>query len=264
MLKLRLLAPALAGLFAVSNAFAQYADSVVAYNPGTGFVPGFTSAASALDEPSRVTPGDWGGVVDPFNPPWLSSQVVSIGANGSLTVRFNTPIRNNPANPYGVDFMIFGNSGFYDTSWPSGITDGSLLGDNTGSTRVSVSTDGLTFYTLDPRLAPVVDGMFPTDGSGDFLQPVNPALTGADFAGKNLTGIRALYAGSGGGTGFDLAWVRDGNGQSVSLQSVYFVRVDVLSGASEIDGFAAVPEPAAGMLLCAGAGLLLLANRRKA
>src|SRR5437763_6935301 len=41
---------------------------------------------------------------------------------------------------------------------------------------------------------------------------LNPALTGSDFAGLNLTGVRSLYNGSAGGGGFDLAWARDVNG----------------------------------------------------
>jgi hypothetical protein len=127
-----------------------------------------------------------------------------------------------------------------------------------------VSADGSIFYALDPALAPTVDGMFPTDGSGDFFQPVNPALKGADFAGMNLAGIRALYAGSGGGAGYDLAWALDGHSQSVSLPWVSFVRVEVLSGVSEIDGFAVVPEPAAETLALAGTALFFLIKRRKA
>ena len=55
--------------------------------------------------------------------------------------------------------------------------------------------------------------------------------------------IRSLYNGSGGGTGYDISWAQDGGGQSVFLPSISFVRVDVLSGKSEIDAISAVPEP---------------------
>ncbi len=201
----------------------------------------------ALGEPSRITPGIFGGSVDPFNSAYLGSQLVSVGAGGSLTLEFNTPISNSPANPFGLDFIVFGNAGFTITNGNysgGGITDGSMYGNNTGSTRVSVSMDGVTFYTLNPALAPTVDTLFPTDGAGDFSLPVNPALTNGAFGGQGLAGIAARYGGSGGGAGYDLAWAQDTNGAPVTLNSARYVRVEVLNGKSEIDGMAAV-SPAA-------------------
>lgn len=256
---------ALASLFVPALSRAQYADAVVSYVPGGGYSSGYTDPASALGSPARVTSGQFGGPVDPFAPPFLPAQLVSLGAGGSLTVQFNTPILNNPANPFGVDFMVFGGSGFIITNGDysgGGITDGSLFGNNTGETRVSVSADNVTYFILNPLLAPPVDGLYPTDGSGDFHQPVDPALTGPDFAGQDLDGIRSLYAGSGGGTGFDISWAQDGGGQSVFLTSISYVRVEVLSGKSEIDGFAVVPEPSAAALAAAGT-LLWRGNRRR-
>ncbi len=243
----RLLVLALGGKLVVASSFAQFADAVVAYTPGTGVSASYTNPASALGEPSRITPGIFGGPVDPFNSAYLGSQLVSVGAGGSLTLEFNTPISNSPANPFGLDFIIFGNAGFAITNGNysgGGITDGSMYGNNTGSTRVSVSMDGATFYTLNPALAPTVDTLFPTDGAGDFSLPVNPALTNGAFGGQGLAGIAARYAGSGGGAGYDLAWAQDTNGAPVTLNSARYVRVDVLSGKSEIDGMAAV-SPAA-------------------
>lgn len=263
---------ALAGLLSVSSLRAQYADSVVAYNPGAGFTAGYTNAAAALGSPSRLTVDpdpNFGGTfpVDPFSPPYLSSQIVSIGAGGSLTLRLQTPALNDPAHPFGIDFILFGNSGFVITNGNfsgGGVTDGSLFANNTGAARVSVSLDNLTYYTLDPARAPTPDGMSPTDGSGDFQRPVDPALAGPDFAGKDLSGIRALYAGSGGGAGYDIAWARDNNGNSVSLPAIQFVRVDVLSDKSEIDGIAVVPEPAPWAVgFCAAIALGWGARQRK-
>lgn len=248
---------------------AQFASSVVSYNSGVGFQSGYTTASSALGEPARVTPGLYGGPVDPFNPAYLASQLVSLGAGGSLTVQFSSPIMNNPANAFGGDFNIFGNAGFIitnatDLNWNyigTPATDGSLFGADAVATRVAVSSDGLNFFTLNPALAPTVDSLFPTDGSGDFGLTVNPALTAADFAGRDLAGIRALYHGAGGGRGFDIAWAQDGLGQSVSLASINFVRVDVLSGKAEIDAFVAVPEPT--VISFALLGVVTLALRRE-
>lgn len=237
----------LAGKLVVTSSFAQFADAVIAYTPGTGVGASYTNPVSALGEPSRVTPGMFGGPVDPFNAAYLGSQLVSVGAGGALTLEFNTPISNSPANPFGLDFIIFGNAGFGITNGDfsgGGITDGSLYGNNPGSTRVSVSADGVTFYPLNPALAPTVDTLFPTDGAGNFFQPVNPSFTASSFSGQGLAGIAARYAGSGGGAGYDLAWAQDTNGTPVTLNSARFVRVEVLSGKSEVDGMAAV-APAA-------------------
>jgi len=250
---MKLSALAMSSFFFSSLARAQYADALISYSPGTGFTPGFTNPATALGEPSRQVPGPFGGPVDPFDPPYLSSELVSIGAGGSLTVKFSKPVLNHPRNRFGIDFIIFGNSGFIITNafdlntfdWigvPA--TDGSLFGNNPGTTRVSVSRDGATLYELNPALAPVVDGLLPTDGSGDFHTPADPSLMAADFAGLTLEGIRALYFGSAGGAGYDLSWAQDADGKSALLPKISYVRVEVLSGKSEVDGFASVFTPA--------------------
>jgi hypothetical protein len=187
---------ALASVLDTLNSFAQFADAVVAYVPGSGVTSAYTNPASALGEPSRVIPGDWGGPVDPFNTPWQGGQLVSIGTGGSLTLRLSAPVTNDPANPFGLDFIIFGNAGFNITNGNysgGGITDGTLFGNNTGATRVSVSDDGTNFYVLNPALAPVADQLFPTDGSGSFFVPVNPALQGGDFAGSACTACAVRY-----------------------------------------------------------------------
>ena len=250
---------ALASLFTTSTAFGQFADTVISYNSGTGFAAGFTNATTALGAPASGTS------INPFSPAFRNTQLVSLGAGGWLTLHLSTPILNAASNPFGVDFIIFGNSGFTITNGNfsgGGITDGSLFGNNTGSTRVEVSADGANWFTLNPALAPTVDGLFPTDGGGNPQLPVNPALTGASFAGLGLSGIRSLYAGSTGGTGFDLAWAQDANGDSASLTSADFVRIDVLSGKSEIDAISVVPEPSMFAMALLGAALLGLQRRK--
>jgi hypothetical protein len=108
--------------------------------------------------------------------------------------------------------------------------------------------------------------LFPTDGSGSFDLPVDPSRTASHFSGAGLDGLRALYAGAAGGAGFDLSWAQDLNGQSVILPEVRFIRVDVLSGAAEIDGISAVgivPEPSPALLAALGlGGILVLQTRR--
>ena len=258
-MKIRFIGLALASVSVVCTSWAAgFADFILDYNPGLGFAASYTNASVVLGAPTTT--------VHPFNPAFRNTQLVSVGTNGYLTVGFSNPIRNDPANAFGLDFLVFGNAGFIITNGNfsgGGITDGSLFGNNPGNTCVSVSQDNVTYYQLNPALTPTVDGPFPTDGLGDFHRPVNPALIGADFAGKNLAGIHMLYDGSGGGTGFDIAWAQDADGKNVTLATVSFIRIDVLSGKSEIDGFSVVPEPTPWTLACLGATLLGCAGWRR-
>jgi hypothetical protein len=251
---------------ATSALHGQTANSVVSYvsyNAGTGSANGFNSPNSALGMPSTFTAHEFGVPVDPYNPPFLAEQLVSIGSGGSLTLQLDAPVRNDPANAFGFDFIIYGNSGFIITDFGAGTTSGDLFGASApGSTQVSVSADNITFYKLETSLAPVVDRYYPTDGSGLFGFPVNPAVTPASFSGKDLNGIRALDAGSAGGAAFDLGWARDGAGNPVSLDSIGYIRIDVLSGAAEIDGVVGVPEPQTWALFAIGVAGLLLRKRK--
>lgn len=263
------------GLLLVHPALhAQYASQVLQYVPGTGGASGFNNPGAALGEPSRVTPGQFGGPVDPFSPAYLDSQLLSLGAGGSLTLQFDQPIANNPAHPQGLDFLIFGGTGFiitnaFDENFQiigTPATDGTLFGAQSGDSRVSVSVDGVEFFTLNPALAPAVERLFPTDGSGDFTRAVDPTLDLSEFAGLTLDGVRTQYAGSGGGSGFDIAWAQDGNGMPVTLDAIRYVRIDILSGKAEIDAVSAVgsvPEPGSWLLLLGGAGLVLVARRTR-
>jgi hypothetical protein len=246
---LRIVSLVWVSVFVSFAARGQFASAVVSYVPGAGVSRGFTNAAAALGEPSRITPGTYGGPVSPFDPPYLPDELVSIGAGGSLTVSFDKPVHNHPKNRYGIDFIIFGDSGFIITNaidpntfeWiGSPATDGSLLGNNPGTNRVSVSRDGITFYELNPALAPRVDNLLPTDGSGDFHTPADPSLQQTDFVGLNLEDIRALYNGSCGGAGFDISWAQDSNGKPVRLSTINYVRVEIVNGKAEVDGIAAV------------------------
>jgi hypothetical protein len=257
---------ALAGGFVIPTlTSAQFADSVYDYIQGSGLTAGYNDPTAALGAPSTETvdPIYGNSPVDPFDAPYLSSQIVGVGTGGILTLQFNTPIQSNPSHPYGLDFIIFGHAGFIEDFSTGTAVDGSLYTGGTSDVRVSVSADGSTFYALNPALAPQVDGLFPTDGSGNTGLPVNPALTAADFAGLDLNGIRTLYHGSAGGAGFSLAWAVNSNGQSVSLSSVNYVRLTVLNDGSPayIDAISVVPEPASWALALTGAGLFLLRRR---
>ena len=69
---------ALAGLASVAPLRAdEFAHAVVAYNPGSNYAVNFTNPNTALGRPSRVNP--FGEATDPFNPPYGTNQIVSLG-----------------------------------------------------------------------------------------------------------------------------------------------------------------------------------------
>jgi hypothetical protein len=267
---------AFAGLAVASVVFvtdihaASAATSVSAYNPGglSGSVVSYTNSSAALGMPTIENPASppWTPTptpITPFESPYTSGQLVGLGSGGSLTVYFADPIHNYAGNPFGRDFVVYGGLALTDFDWPNGVSDGSVFGALGGDTRISVSQDGVTFYQLNPSLAPATEAGLPTDAAGVFGQPVNPALKPADFAGKNLSEIRALYGGSAGGTGYDLAWALDGQGQSVDLAEASYVRLEVLSGQTKIDAIVAAPEPSVWALGAVGAALLWWQRRRQ-
>ncbi len=232
------------GLVTVRSAPGNYAGRVVQHEPLTATATTLTNPVVVLGEPSRVTDDPdplWGGLwpVNPFGGPYLQDQILQLEAGASLTVEMQRPVLNHPDNPHGIDFLVFGNA-FFQLNGDWTTTSGSLGGTNEGSTRISVSVDGQTFYVLDPTFAPLVDTWFPTDGQGDFGMPVNPVLGTEDFSGQDLAGVRLLYGGSGGGTGYDLSWAADELGASVELPWVRFVRFEQTEGRSQLDAVSAV------------------------
>jgi hypothetical protein len=253
------LALALAGGVIVSPkiSYAQYADAVISYNAGTGANSSYiNNPNAALGSPAV------GDSVMPDDPPYLPSQLAGIGAGGEITLQMSSPIVNNPSDPYGINFIVFGNQFFED--YPSGLVTG--LSDHAASITVQVSPNDSTWYTLNPALAPQPGTLFPTSGIGNPQIAVNPSLTLSSFLGQNLAGVLSLYNGSAGGTGYDLAWAQDANGNSVNLASANYVQIDVQSGllylnaVSEVE---AVPEPATWALIPVGACLFWLYPRIK-
>jgi len=238
-----------------------FATAVVSYTAGTGAAAGYDDPTTALGGPERFTgEGVWPGDVTMFNPPWGTDELVSIGEGGSLIVAFDHPVTDAPANPYGLDLLVFGNTGFID----SGGTAGGLFGSGAGTVRVS--QDGSTWY---PLAGVEADGVWPTQGytdsSGpyaadgstpsDATKPVAPSVT---WSGKTYAELLAAYDGSAGGTGIDLG--------PTGLPWIQYVEISVPVGAgsaAEIDALADVaPEPGTLALLAVGAGAALARRRR--
>lgn len=249
-----------------------WADQVVSYVPGSSPAFGYSDPTTALGEPERFTGEVFGfpSVVSVFSPAFGAEELVSIGEGGSLTVKFNEPITNSPTHKFGADFIVFGNAGLIDEAYPQGkvSTPAAMFG--TETMHVSVSADGLTYVPVGA----FTEGFFPSQAyldSGpydttpgfvptDFTIPVNPAFTLSDFSGLTLSGVHALYDGSGGGTPIDIS--------STGLGSVQYVRIDLPDDGDpfsfahvEVEALSAVPEPTTALLF--GGSTLLFAVRKK-
>lgn len=236
-----------------------YAAEVVAGNGPFGPAP-YDDPASLLDEPASIALN-----FDPFigNSPFHvklvepayntdpsgrkvittldRSEIEGGYTNSAITVKFDHPVEDDPANPYGIDFQVFGNAFYTGDGFASDASDMrtyNIVGAPFAELLlVSVSPDGIAWYTYTN--GPFADSAFPTQGyqwdaaqhdatgNGwttnrmDFTKPVNPALNDViGVPGKTLPASDAvkLYSGSGGGTGFDLA-------QS-GFRSIRYVRIE--------------------------------------
>jgi hypothetical protein len=234
-----------------------FAATVVQYVPGTGVGAGLDDPLSALGPATRFTsPADpFGGPVTPFNAPYGIEELVTIGFGGWLTVGFDQPVfdRNRP-DEFGFDLIIFGNSFYLDADFPNGIVAG--ISEEPGV--IDVSQDGTTWW---PVVA-LADTAFPTMGYQDvvdafpavagevltdFHRPVDPTI---DPIGMSMPELISAYAGSGGGTGVDIA--------DTGLEWIQYVRISnhhpPASGVTpEIDAISVVPEPACMAILIYGA-----------
>lgn len=258
---------ALAGACAPALADSPFAAAWLSYEPGLTDSPTYTgNPGAAVGSPERMTGEfyNFPSVVTPFNPAYGPDEVVSVGGGGSLVLMFDHPVVDDPANPYGLDLIVFGNAGFVDDSYPEGRTlPGAAMFGSGALARVLVSADGSAWR----EIAGAVDARFPTLGysdladpysltagavGADFEVPVNPAF---DPSSRSFAELVAGYAGSGGGAGFDLA--------GTGLASILYIRFENLgagTAAFEIDAVSDVRAvPAPGVAL----GLLALGARAR-
>lgn len=248
---------------ALARPSGSFASGVVSYTQGTGVAAGYDDPTRALGEPTRLTGvgTEYQSTTNPFAGAYESTDLVTVGRGGSLVLAFDHAVTNDPANPYGVDLLVFGNSFYIDNG---GVADG-LFG---GVGTIEVSADGLDWRLITGVAA---DGAFPTLGYSDvtdpfqatgtvltdFTRPVDPAF---NASGKTFAELIAAYGSSGGGAGVDLA--------SVGLSSASFVRISVASDSAftaQIDAISdvsAVPAPGAVLVLTLGSGTTIARRRR--
>jgi hypothetical protein len=239
----------------------DFAVEVVDYNEGSGvgtdWLTGepFNDPCSALGRPTLETTGDgWYIPVDenvpvvPVYPAFRAFEIVTIGNGGHLTVKFNHPVSNNKNNPYGIDFIVFGNarqSGGQD--WTNGNPEDVTVGGSVFAEPgiVAVSQDGNDWYYFSS--GPYADDFAATasyewDNVGDEwaeeldpTRPVDPNLTAADLNGKTVAKAIEIYNGSAGGTGFDIS--------VLGLDWIQYVQIEDdpdSSATTEIDAIADV------------------------
>ena len=240
-----------------------WAVEVVSYESGVWYHDGYDEKSSALGRPTIDT---YAGMemepsvtVVPVYPPWDWTELVSIGGGGHLVLKMGEAIVNRPENPYGIDFLVFGNSffqggGLYDqySNHPGSYTLASRdkIGVNSKNGVVSVSADGTNWFYFQnqPRL-----GMFPTLGRiwleeegawgapTDPTIPPDPSLQVMDLAGLPLVQLIERYRGGAGGTGFDLSDLLVPDGVSPPSE-FHYVRIEVPEGQirTEIDAVTVV------------------------
>lgn len=257
-----------------------FATQVVSHSAslnGSGY---YNDPNDLLGKPTTTIPA-WGGGtshVSLVEAAWGNNVITTFNTGDWAVVAFDHQVMNDPNNPYGLDFIVYGNAFFAgsggfvsDTTNHQTFTIGG--GVFAEPLKISVSQDGTMWYTYDS--GPYADGYYPTNpwvwdpalyaatGNGwttqenNYALPVNPSLTAADFAGTSYEAM-LLYSGSAGGTGFDLA--------VHNLEWIQYIKVEGVQGfaGGEIDAFADVaPVPIPGAVWLLGSGLAGLMGIRR-
>jgi len=219
-----------------------WADAVVDFDD-TGCNTGFCTPDNALGAPLGA------GLLFPN-----LTHLHSVGTAGSyLTLRFDTPVTDDPLNPMGMDFTVFGNAywvgGFPERRWmePGLVeimqdTNSNGLPDDTwyvipGSRALSQSVRTAGIANPSPPLADVAGIVNPNTTDGN---PNNDTLE-YDWGYADLSPVDLPYLdnylrpddpfevgltpGSGGGDAFDIAWAVDAAGQPAGISSFSFLRI---------------------------------------
>jgi hypothetical protein len=227
------------------------------YDPFGGFGGSVTNPRVKLVEAGFNIAADTNGLITP-------NLITTLNGGSHIIARFDQPVRDDPANPYGIDFLVFGNAFYSANVFVNESTDmnTALLtgGPFSEPLKVSVSPgytgragenpdDPNTWLWYRYDTGPYGDSDFPTHAYKwnrattnwteevmDFTKPVNPSLKELlSVGGMSVADAIDLYVGSGGGTGFDL--------QASGFPQIQYVKVEGIDpdfSGGEIDAFSIV------------------------
>jgi prepilin-type N-terminal cleavage/methylation domain-containing protein len=230
------------GVCAPAGAEDPWADAVLDFDD-TGCNTGFCVPGNALGAPLGA------GLLFPN-----LTHLHSVGTAGSyITLKFDTPVTDDPLNPMGMDFIVFGNA-----YWVGGFPERRWMEPGLVEVMQDANNNGLPddVWHVIPGSRNLVQGVAasgianPAPPLADVAGIVNPNTTDGDpdndseeydWGYADLGPVDLPYrdnylrpddpftvglsAGSGGGDAFDLAWAVDGTGQPAGISSFSFIRV---------------------------------------
>ncbi len=251
----------------------DFATKVIAYDPAPGQ---FVNDQNFNDPKDALGPPDGAGKLSGNN-----TSVVTLGGfGGSITLAFEQRVLNNPGNPLGMDFIVFGNA-FYVQGNPDRRWAEASLIEISLDTNSNGSADD-TWYTIPgSSLTPPITLPLPPEFDGPILEnntgttaesyfgyaDMSPTLLLGDTNADGIVDDPAMLPedfytvpddpmttdidpGSGGGDAFDIAWAIDpATGDQANLGGFDFIRittaVDSINGSlgevsTEIDAVAIV------------------------
>lgn len=192
--------------------------------------------------------------------------ITTIADGAEIVVKFSHKVADDPGNPHGIDFTVFGNTFFEGDDWVYPDTNMEThyftnpASVNAEQVMVSVAQgpNGPWFPFAN---GPYGDTAFPTNAFAwdrdannwgeelNWLKPVDPNLSLSAFDGLSAADAIDLYDGSAGGTGFDLKDLAPGDYEALTADPntdqkwIQYIKVEFLPDSpydGEIDGFADV------------------------
>jgi hypothetical protein len=193
-----------------------------------------------------------------------SKLILTLLNDANIVVGFDHNVGDDPANPYGIDFIVFGNCAFQTSGYVYPNTDmdtyrllsSAIVNYEPMIVSVAQEPNG-PWYSFED--GPYADDSFPANAFAwdsrtkswadeqDWLRPVDPNLSVSDFSGLTVADAIELYDGSAGGTGFDIAKLSAEDYAALEIDPqtgrkwIRYIRVQAILGfEGEIDAFADV------------------------